>query len=87
MDPRTQSWADNLRASRALGLGQPDYVSASVARAPSTHCGNCRLHPEAPRRRAVTWSVEAAFEPLQRRSAGFHRPDIVESLKCTAGLM
>jgi hypothetical protein len=29
----------------------------------------------------------AAFEPLQRRSAGFHRPDIVESLKCTAGLM
>jgi hypothetical protein len=29
----------------------------------------------------------AAFEPLQRRSAGFHRPDIVESLKCTAVLM
>jgi hypothetical protein len=25
----------------------------------------------------------AAFEPLQRRSAGFHRPDIVESFKCT----
>ena len=29
----------------------------------------------------------AAFEPLQRRSAGFHRPDIVESLKCAAVLM
>jgi hypothetical protein len=29
----------------------------------------------------------AAFEPLQRRSAGFHRPDIVESLKYTAVLM
>eukprot|EP01043_Picozoa_sp_COSAG02_P011497 COSAG02_NODE_423_length_22576_cov_62.034791_9_plen_85_part_00 len=28
-----------------------------------------------------------AFEPLQRRSAGFHRPDIVESLKCTAVVM
>ena len=27
----------------------------------------------------------AAFEPLQRRSAVFHRPDIVESFKCTAG--
>jgi hypothetical protein len=31
--------------------------------------------------------IHMAFEPLQRRSAGFHRPDIVESLKCTAGLM
>ena len=27
----------------------------------------------------------AAFEPLQRLPAVFHRPDIVESLKCTAG--
>ena len=27
----------------------------------------------------------AAFEPLQRLPAVFHRPDIVESFKCTAG--
>jgi hypothetical protein len=71
----------------SAGSRQTRDVSASSPRAPSTHCGNCRLHQEAPRRRTVMWPVEAAFEPLQRRSAGFHRPDIVESLKCTAVLM
>ena len=72
-------------ALRSAGSPQNAHRSASAPRAPSICCRNCRLHPEAQRRRAVTWPVQRAFEPLQRRSAVFHRPDIVESLKGTTG--
>ena len=45
-------------ALRNAGSGQTAHRSASAPRAPSICCRNCRLHPEAQRRRAVTWPVQ-----------------------------
>ena len=45
-------------ALRNAGSGQTAHRSASAPRAPSICCRNCRLHPEAQHRRAVTWPVQ-----------------------------
>jgi hypothetical protein len=55
----------------SAGSRQTRDVSASGPRAPSTHCGNRQQGPEAPRRRAVTWSVERR---LNRSITARHRP-------------
>eukprot|EP01043_Picozoa_sp_COSAG02_P028740 COSAG02_NODE_1756_length_11052_cov_5.309230_11_plen_97_part_00 len=83
LDTRTIRDLAIRRSARSLSLSE--LTSPPVLDLIIIWCSSMQKRSAAPPGRYV--AGRAAFEPLQRRPAEFHHPDIVESLKCTAGLM